>query len=103
MSAFSLGCFYGPVFAVIQELVPSNIRGTIVGFNLVCLNLLGYVPGSMIAGIALDSLIASEVEIPYTITLVGFNIMFLILGPVLYYLAGKFYESDKAKLARDFG
>tara|TARA_A100001234_G_C12545924_1_gene350941 strand:- start:71 stop:919 length:849 start_codon:yes stop_codon:yes gene_type:complete len=103
VSAFSLGCFYGPVFAVIQELVPSNIRGTIVGFNLVCLNLLGYVPGSMIAGIALDSLIASEVEIPYTITLVGFNIMFLILGPVLYYLAGKFYESDKAKLARDFG
>ena len=61
------------------------------------------VPGSMIAGIALDSLIASEVEIPYTITLVGFNIMFLILGPILYYLAGKFYESDKAKLARDFG
>ena len=103
VSAFSLGCFYGPVFAVIQELVPSNIRGTIVGFNLVCLNLLGYVPGSMIAGIALDSLIASEVEIPYTITLVGFNIMFLILGPILYYLAGKFYESDKAKLARDFG
>ena len=96
-------CFYGPVFAVIQELVPSNIRGTIVGFNLVCLNLLGYVPGSMIAGIALDSLIASEVETPYTITLVGFNIIFLILGPVLYYLAGKFYESDKAKLARDFG
>jgi hypothetical protein len=57
----------------------------------------------MIAGIALDSLIASEVETPYTITLVGFNIIFLILGPVLYYLAGKFYESDKAKLARDFG
>ena len=61
------------------------------------------IPAIMIAGIALDSLIASEVEIPYTITLVGFNIMFLILGPVLYYLAGKFYESDKAKLARDFG
>ena len=103
VSAFSLGCFYGPVFAVIQELVPSNIRGTIVGFNLVCLNLLGYVPGSLIAGIALDSLIASDAENPYTLTLVGFNIMFLILGPILYYLAGKFYESDKSKLARDFG
>ena len=103
VSAFSLGCFYGPVFAVIQELVPSNIRGTIVGFNLVCLNLLGYVPGSLIAGIALDSLIASDAENPYTLTLVGFNIVFLILGPILYYLAGKFYESDKSKLARDFG
>ena len=103
VSAFSLGCFYGPVFAVIQELVPSNIRGTVVGFNLVCLNLLGYVPGSLIAGIALDFLVASDAENPFTITLVGFNIMFLILGPILYYLAGKFYESDKAKLARDFG
>ena len=102
VSAFSLGCFYGPVFAVIQELVPSNIRGTIVGFNLVCLNLLGYVPGSMIAGIALDSLIASGVEDPYTITLVGFSVMFLVLGPPLYYFAGKYYESDKKKLETAF-
>ena len=56
----------------------------------------------MVAGIALDSLIASGVEDPYTITLVGFSVMFLILGPILYYFAGKYYESDKKKLEKAF-
>ena len=32
-SAFSLGCFYGPIFAVIQELVPSSIKGTVVALT----------------------------------------------------------------------
>ncbi|RCL38368.1 MAG: MFS transporter [SAR86 cluster bacterium] len=103
VAAFGLGCFYGPVFAVIQELVPSSIRGTIVGFNLVCLNLLGFVPGSIIAGVVLDTMLASEAEMPYTQTLVAFSVMFLILGPILYYFAGKYYQSDKAALEKKFG
>lgn len=103
VAAFGLGCFYGPVFAVIQELVPPSIRGTIVGFNLVCLNLLGFVPGSIIAGIVLDSMLASGAEMPYTQTLVAFSVMFLILGPILYYLAGKYYQADKEALEKEFG
>ncbi|OUW81059.1 MAG: hypothetical protein CBD79_00220 [Gammaproteobacteria bacterium TMED219] len=103
VAAFGLGCFYGPVFAVIQELVPYSIRGTIVGFNLVCLNLLGFVPGSIIAGVVLDTMLASEAEMPYTQTLVAFSVMFLILGPILYYFAGKYYQSDKAALEKKFG
>jgi MFS family permease len=103
VAAFGLGCFYGPVFAVIQELVPSSIRGTIVGFNLVCLNLLGFVPGSIIAGVVLDNMLSSGTEMPYTQTLVAFSVMFLILGPILYYLAGKYYQSDKAALEKKFG
>ena len=103
VAAFGLGCFYGPVFAVIQELVPSSIRGTIVGFNLVCLNLLGFVPGSIIAGVVLDNMLSSGTEMPYTQTLVAFSVMFLILGPILYYLAGKYYQSDKAALEKRFG
>ena len=103
VAAFGLGCFYGPVFAVIQELVPPSIRGTIVGFNLVCLNLLGFVPGSIIAGIVLDNMLASGAEMPYTQTLVAFSVMFLILGPILYYLAGKYYQADKEALEKEFG
>lgn len=103
VAAFGLGCFYGPVFAVIQELVPPSIRGTIVGFNLVCLNLLGFVPGSFIAGIVLDNMLASGAEMPYTQTLVAFSVMFLILGPILYYLAGKYYQADKEALEKEFG
>lgn len=103
VAAFGLGCFYGPVFAVIQELVPPSIRGTIVGFNLVCLNLIGFVPGSIIAGVVLDNMLASGVEMPYTNTLVAFSIMFLILGPILYYFAGKYYQADKSALEKEFG
>jgi len=103
VAAFGLGCFYGPVFAVIQELVPPSIRGTIVGFNLVCLNLIGFVPGSIIAGVVLDNMLASGVEMPYTNTLVAFSVMFLILGPILYYFAGKYYQADKTALEKEFG
>lgn len=101
-SAFSLGCFYGPIFAVIQELVPSSIKGTVVAFNLLCLNLLGIAIGSIVFGIMADYAVAKGYEDPYTNLLVGFSLMFLILGPPLYYFAGKYYQSDKKKLNQIF-
>ena len=101
-SAFSLGCFYGPIFAVIQELVPSSIKGTVVAFNLLCLNLLGIAIGSIVFGIMADYAVAQGYENPYTNLLVGFSLMFLILGPPLYYFAGKYYQSDKEKLNKIF-
>ncbi len=101
-SAFSLGCFYGPIFAVIQELVPSSIKGTVVAFNLLCLNLLGIAIGSIVFGIMADYAVAKGYEDPYTNLLVGFSLMFLILGPPLYYFAGKYYQSDKKKLDKIF-
>ena len=101
-SAFSLGCFYGPIFAVIQELVPSSIKGTVVAFNLLCLNLLGIAIGSIVFGIMADYAVAQGYEDPYTNLLVGFSLMFLILGPPLYYFAGKYYQSDKEKLSKIF-
>ena len=101
-SAFSLGCFYGPIFAVIQELVPSSIKGTVVAFNLLCLNMLGIASGSILFGIIADYAVAQGYENPYTNLLVGFSTLFLILGPLLYYLAGRYYESDRKKLQKEF-
>ena len=101
-SAFSLGCFYGPIFAVIQELVPSSIKGTVVAFNLLCLNLLGIAIGSIVFGIMADYAVAQGYEDPYTNLLVGFSLMFLILGPPLYYFAGKYYQSDRKRLNEIF-
>ena len=101
-SAFSLGCFYGPIFAVIQELVPSSIKGTVVAFNLLCLNMLGIATGSILFGIIADYAVAQGYENPYTNLLVGFSTLFLILGPLLYYLAGRYYESDRKKLQKEF-
>ena len=101
-SAFSLGCFYGPIFAVIQELVPSSIKGTVVAFNLLCLNLFGIAIGSIVFGIMADYAVAQGYQDPYTNLLVGFSLMFLVLGPPLYYFAGKYYQSDKEKLNEIF-
>ena len=101
-SAFSLGCFYGPIFAVIQELVPASIKGTVVAFNLLCLNLLGIAIGSIVFGIMADYAVAQGYEDPYTNLLVGFSLMFLILGPPLYYFAGKYYQSDRKRLNEIF-
>ncbi len=101
-SAFSLGCFYGPIFAVIQELVPSSIKGTVVAFNLLCLNMLGIASGSILFGIIADYAVAQGYENPYTNLLVGFSTLFLLLGPLLYYLAGRYYESDRKKLQKEF-
>ena len=101
-SAFSLGCFYGPIFAVIQELVPSSIKGTVVAFNLLCLNMFGIASGSILFGIIADYAVAQGYENPYTNLLVGFSTLFLLLGPLLYYLAGRYYESDRKKLQKEF-
>lgn len=101
-SAFSLGCFYGPIFAVIQELVPSTIKGTIVAFNLLCLNMLGIASGSVLFGILADYSVTQGYENPYTNLLVGFTCVFLVFGPILYYLAGRFYEQDKKALKEKF-
>ena len=101
-SAFSLGCFYGPIFAVIQELVPSSIKGTVVAFNLLCLNMLGIASGSILFGIIADYAVAQRYENPYTNLLVGFSVLFLIFGPILYFLAGRYYESDRKKLQKEF-
>ena len=86
-----------------RELVPPSIRGTVVAFLLLCLNMLGIVPGSQLMGMLSDNLISQGVENPYTLLLVGFSVMFLVLGPIFYYLAGKYYESDRNKLRAIFG
>ena len=52
---FQLGCFYGPTFSTVQELVPP-IRGTVVGFYIVALNLIGVVVGVTAGGWIIDAL-----------------------------------------------
>ena len=85
-----------------DRLVPSSIKGTVVAFNLLCLNLLGIAIGSIVFGIMADYAVAQGYEDPYTNLLVGFSLMFLVLGPPLYYFAGKYYQSDKKRLNEIF-
>ena len=70
---FQVGCFFGPTFSVVQELVPNNIRATVVAFYIMTLNLIGLTIGSFGGGFCSDLLRANNFEEPYTWTLIIFT------------------------------
>ena len=98
---FQLGCFFGPTFSVVQELVPNNIRATVVAFYILTLNLIGLTAGSLGGGICVDYLKDINYSEPYTWTLIIFTFISAASIPC-YYLAGKRYKEDKKALESSF-
>ena len=96
---FQLGCFYGPTFSTVQELVPPQIRATVVAFYILLLNLVGMGIGITAGGIVADALIAAGVAEPYSKTLLGFTALSLLAIP-LFFLAGKRFFVDRERLFR---
>ncbi len=97
MGYFQLGCFYGPTFSTVQELVPPQIRATVVAFYILTLNLIGLGFGITAGGYLIDYLIATNVAQPYTWTLVAFTV--LSAGSIpLFYLAGRRFGGDRDRL-----
>ena len=94
---FQLGCFYGPTFSTVQELVPEEIRATVVAFYILLLNMAGVAIGVSLAGIYIDYLMAIGNPEPYTQALLWFTVISLAAIP-LFYFAGRYYETDKARL-----
>ena len=78
---FQLGCFFGPTFSTVQELVPENIKATVVSFYILTLNLIGLTIGSFGGGLCADILRSSGYAEPYTIMLVIFSIISVISIP----------------------
>ena len=94
---FQLGCFYGPTFATVQELVPPQIRGTLVAFYILSLNFFGLGLGVTGGGIVVDWMIAEAISEPYTMTLLAFTALSLLAIP-LFYFAGRRFERDREAL-----
>lgn len=94
---FQLGCFYGPTFASVQELVPPQIRATVVAFYILLLNLVGLGFGITAGGYCIDWLQAAGVEQPYTWTLVIFTAISLTAIP-LFFAAGTRFARDRDRL-----
>lgn len=94
---FQLGCFYGPTFSTVQELVPPQIRSTVVAFYLLMLNLVGLALGITLSGYVIDYLMEIGANEPYTATLVTFTVLSGLAIP-LFYLAGKRFHQDRDKL-----
>ena len=98
---FQLGCFFGPTFSTVQELVPDRIRATVVAFYILTLNLIGLTIGSWGGGVCADWMEAANFQEPYTMMLVVFSIISIISIPC-YYMAGKRYKEDKVILNKVF-
>jgi len=94
---FGLGAFYGPTFATVQELVPPQIRATVVAFYLLMLNLVGLGVGITAGGWLIDYLKASGSPEPYSITLLAFTVLSLLSTP-LFLLAGRRFRRDRERL-----
>ncbi len=94
---FQLGCFYGPTFATVQELVPPQIRATVVAFYILALNLIGLGTGITLGGISIDLMRAAGVAEPYTWTLLVFTLLSATAIP-LFWLAGRRYQQDRQAL-----
>jgi MFS family permease len=96
---FQLGCFYGPTFATVQELVPPQIRATVVALYILLLNMAGVAIGVSAAGVYVDWLMERGHEAPYTSALLWFTVISFSAIP-LFFFAGKRYETDRARLFR---
>ena len=94
---FQLGCFYGPTFSTVQELVPPQIRATVVALYILLLNMAGVAIGVSAAGIYVDWLMARGSEEPYTSALLWFTVISFTAIP-LFYFAGRRFEGDRARL-----
>ncbi len=94
---FQLGAFYGPTFASVQELVPPQIRATVVAFYILMLILIGLVFGITAGGLFIDLMLEAGVAQPYTLTLVVFTLISLLAMP-LFFLAGRRFSADRERL-----
>jgi len=94
---FQLGCFYGPTFSTVQELVPPQIRATVVAFYILLLNMAGVAIGVSAAGWYVDHLIAAGHDAPYTTALLWFTVISFLAIP-LFFFAGRRYDQDRARL-----
>ena len=78
---FQLGCFYGPTFSTVQELVPPQIRATVVALYILLLNMAGVAIGVSAAGIYVDYLIVQGDTEPYTTALLYFTMISFLAIP----------------------
>lgn len=91
---FQLGVFYGPTFSAVQALCPPQVRGAVVAFYLLSLNVVGLGIGITGAGILVDTLIKAGNSHPYSWTLFAFT-AFSGLAIPCYFLAARAARAAK--------
>ncbi|MBV33573.1 MAG: hypothetical protein CMK36_09090 [Porticoccaceae bacterium] len=96
---FQMACFYAPVFATIQEIVPSNQRGLIFGFIVLMIQVAGVAIGITSGGILIDWFSHQGYSGPYTIVLVIYTCISFFAIPI-FALAGWYFRDEHLKSKR---
>jgi MFS family permease len=94
---FQLGTFYGPTFSTVQELVPPQIRASIVALYILLLNFVGLGIGITGGGYLIDALMARGASEPYTATLLVFTTLSATAIPC-FWIAGRRFAADRSRL-----
>jgi MFS family permease len=95
---FQIGCFYGPAFGTIADLVPSKKRGMVIGLTVLLIQILGAALGAVTAGLMIDTFTKYGVSQPYSITLLIFTAISLLAIPIFVF-AGRRFETDRQKMS----
>jgi hypothetical protein len=88
-----LTCGFGPVYALVQNIVPQDMRALAISLTLLASNLIGAGLGPLLIGFASDVALANGAENPLRIgVLVG---MSFFPFPAILYLIGSRYLSPQ--------
>ena len=78
-----------------QELVPPQVRSTIVAATILMFNIVGLGIGITFTGIAIDAMVAAGWNQPYSVAMIGSTIISFLAIPC-YLFAGIYYKREMA-------
>lgn len=91
LTSFGSSCWYGPLYAVTQDLAAIHIRSTMIAFMTLAVSCIGTGAGPWVAGMIGDS---------YSLSL-GLKVCAFVplLGTIPFALAARRFEADKQRVA----
>ena len=98
LGMFQIGAFFGPFFASVQGLIPPEVRSTVIAFSILLMNVIGLGIGITLTGVAIDFMTAYGVDEPYSVTLLWFTVISLLLAMPCFLFAGLRYRRDQERL-----
>lgn len=83
-SVLFMTVLYGPIFAVIEELLPPRLKATATGLNMLLINIFAIGAVSFAIGFASDRMVAAGQPHSWTMPLIGADLLACLAIPCIY-------------------